>query len=91
MIPFNTVARSAGISYNWDARNRVISVRGRDIRMTADDSHAMVDGRQIRMNARAEVRNGTLYVPMDFIAIAMDGDVSYDANTGLVEFDSREN
>ena len=91
MIPFAAVARSAGINYNWDSRNRIISVRGRDIRMTANDSFAMVDGREVRMNSRAEVRNGVLYVPMDFIAIAMDGDVSYDANAGIVEFDSREN
>ncbi len=89
MVPFAAVARQAGINYRYDSATRSISVRNGEVRMTTDTRIAYADDQRRRMGARAEIRNGVLFVPMDFVALAMDGDAVYDANTRSLDIRSR--
>ena len=88
LVPFAVVARAANISYVYDAPTRTISIRGQDTRMNTDQRFATVDGRRVRMGARAELRNGILYVPMEFVGLALDGEAVYDSSRRTVEIRS---
>ena len=86
MIPLRDVARTAGVTHTYDPETRMLTIRGRNIRMNIDNRFAMVDGRRTRLSARPEIRNGVLFAPMDFVALMVDGDANYDADMGRVQF-----
>jgi len=88
MVPFSPVARAAGIRYTYNSANRTLTIRGQDVRMSLDDRFATVNGQRTRMRAPAEPRNGILFVPTDFVALAFDGDAVYDSSRGMVEINS---
>jgi hypothetical protein len=89
MVPFAAAARAAGIPYRYDSTTRTISVRNGDVTMNVDSRIAYVEGQRRRIKGMSEIRNGVLFVPMDFMAAAMDGDAIYDANTRTVTIRSR--
>ena len=89
MVPFAITARAAGISYRYDASTKTISVRNGEVRMMTDTRIAFVNDRRHRLAARSEIRNGVLYVPMDFVALAIDGEAVWEANTRSLDIRSR--
>jgi hypothetical protein len=78
MLPFATVARAAGIRYTFDSPSKTIVIRRGDLRLSVDNRVAYAEGMSHRLAARAEIRNGVLFAPMDFVALALDGEAHYD-------------
>jgi len=83
-VPLNAVGRSANFDYSYDAGEHMIYARNRNIRLSTDSRVARVNGERRRLPAAPEVRNGTVYVPMQFIGWAANGSVAWDAGSRTV-------
>jgi hypothetical protein len=91
LVPLATVARAANFDYRYSAGDRVIYANNGSIRLAVGSRIAKVDGQRHRLPAAAEVHNGTVYVPMQFIGWASHGSVSWDdASRTVVVTTNRE-
>lgn len=91
LIPLAAVAREANFDYQYDAARKMIIARNGTLRMGMGSRIALSNGQRYRMNGMAEMRNGTLYVPPQFIALAISGSVYWDAPSRTVVFTTHEN
>jgi hypothetical protein len=83
-VPLEPVARTARIDYRYDASRRMIRMRNGEVRVSIDSRIAIVNGERRRLNAAPELRSGTVYVPMEFLAFAANGTVYRDRASNTV-------
>ena len=81
MVPLRAVAQGADIDYSYDSNAQMVKAKGGTLKLAVGSRVAMLNGERKRLEAAAEIRNGTLYVPLDFIALALDSKVAWDAPT----------
>lgn len=91
LVPLAAVAREANFDYRYDAARKMISARNGALRLGMGSRIAISNGQRYRMNGMAEMRNGTLYVPPQFIALAINGSVYWDAPSRTLVFTTHEN
>jgi hypothetical protein len=92
LVPASPVLRAAKIRYVYDGRTQTLYVTGtsESVRIAVGSSIAVVNGtRHVRMEALAQRIDGTVYVPMKFLSIAMGYDVRYDSPSRTVVLTSR--
>lgn len=82
MVPLEAVARAANFDYRYDKANRMISARSGALRLPLNSRIARMNGARHRMAVASEERDGTLYVPLQFISLATGA-------TAIWESDSR--
>jgi len=90
MVPLAAVAKEGRFDYRYDADDRLITARNGAVRLPLDSRVAVVDGERRRLPAVAEMRNGTLYVPVQFIGAAMKASVAYDKPSRTVLITTHE-
>lgn len=83
-VPLNAAGRAASFDYRYDASNHTIYARNNSIRLSTNSRIAFVNGQRRRLPASPEVRNGTVYVPMQFIGWAANGSVAWDSGSRTV-------
>jgi hypothetical protein len=54
------------------------------VKLAVDSRIAFVDGERRRLPAAAEVHNGQVFVPMEFLRYVTNGSVSWDASSRTV-------
>jgi len=84
LIPLRQMARAGGFDYGYDAGAQMVRARNGSLRLAIGSRIAVFNGERRRMDAAAEVRNGTVYVPMQFVALATGGSASWDATSRTV-------
>lgn len=84
LVPLNAVSREAGFSYRWDGSRRLIYARRGALRMGLGKRVAVLNGQRHSLDAAAEMRNRTLYVPLQFIGMATGGTADWDAGSRTV-------
>lgn len=91
MVPLAAVLESAGYRYNYDSRDREVSINGSrgDTRLTVGDNYAMVDGRRVRLDAPAQRIDGVIFVPVQFLEDAMDFRSEWDADERTLRLTTR--
>lgn len=83
-LPLTTVGRAANFDYRYEAGNKMIFARNNKIKLSADSRIAFVNGGRRRLPAAPEIKNGTVYVPMQFIGWAANGSVAWDPGSRTV-------
>ncbi len=91
LVPIETVAKAVGFDYRYDAGEKMIYAQGRSIRLSLDSRIAIINGERRRLPANAELKNGTIYVPMQFIGWATKGSASYDSGSHTVIITTEHN
>ena len=84
MVPLDTVSRAANFDSRYDPKKKIIQARNGTLRLGLNSRIAVLNGRRRRLNVAAEMRNGTVYVPLQFISLATDGSASWDDSSRTV-------
>jgi hypothetical protein len=86
MLPLRSVMESMGIPFDFDSASKEIIVSNYDTQAT----HVLgtrvvnIDGRDVTMDARSRVMNGTIYVPASFIELLTHRNVSWNSRSGVL-------
>jgi hypothetical protein len=91
MVPLAATGRNAAFTYRYVSRYRTIVARGGTIRLVLGSRVAIVDGERRWLPVPAEMKDGTVYVPMEFVAWAVDGTATWDAASKMVLIDTKRN
>ncbi len=90
MIPLRAFAQAGEFDYTYDPGSQVIRARHGGIRLAVGSRIAIVNGERRRLDSSAELRNGSLFVPMQFAAMAVGGSAYWDAPTRTVVITTHE-
>ncbi|MCC8169200.1 MAG: copper amine oxidase N-terminal domain-containing protein [Oscillospiraceae bacterium] len=83
LVPARFLSEYLGAEVTWD--NGIISVAksGKKITLKADSNIADVDGTEAALSASVRIINDRSYVPMRFIAEALDLEVNWNADLNI--------
>lgn len=84
LVPLDAVARAADFDYTYDKANRMIRARRGQVRLPLSSNIARMAGRRYRMSGISEMRDGTLYVPLEFVGLAADATVLWESDSRTV-------
>jgi len=79
MVPLAAAGRGAHFDYRYITRSRTVLARNDSVRFVLGNRVGTVEGERRRLPIGAEMRNGGIYVPMQFIDWAADGNATWDA------------
>lgn len=88
MVPARVVSTALGCdSISWDeaASTAVINKGGFSVSLTKDRSSALVNGKNVKLDAKSSIYADRFYVPVRFIAETFGCDVLWDKDTYTVE------
>jgi hypothetical protein len=90
MIPVKYAAYALGIdpsNIKWDQTNKTVTILGdRVIQVKVGSKDLLVSGATLTMDAAAEVVDGRTYLPISWVASALNVNYSYDDATKTVTF-----
>jgi hypothetical protein len=91
LVPLNAVLDATGHRYNYDSRDREITVNGNrgDARLVVGESYASIDGERVRLDVPTQRIDGVLYVPTQFLEEATDIRSDWDAERRTLRLTSR--
>ena len=86
MVPLRGVLERLGASVEWNADDRsLVATRGdRDVYLPVGSRLAQVEGRPVRLEAPAILVEGSILVPLRFIAESLGAAVKWDYRTQTV-------
>lgn len=89
MLPVRYVAEALGVSdqnivWNGEARTVTIFKDARVVQLTIDNDVMMVNGVPVQMDSAAIIRAGRTFLPVRFVAQALNADIAWDAATRTV-------
>ncbi len=85
-IPLAPVAKAANLDFSYDDGEKRIRMQNGLISLNLGSRLALANGEGYHLKAAAEMHDGTLYVPADFIALAIHGSVYWDAGNRTLVF-----
>lgn len=83
-IPIAAVGRTTNFDYRYSTDNKMIYARNNKVKLALDSRIATVNGERRRLPAAAEMKNGVVYVPMQFVGWALNGSSTWDAGSRTV-------
>lgn len=91
MVPLDSVAHAANFDYHYNESNHMISALNGKLRMPLGSRIAIMNGRRHKMPIAGEMRDGKLYVPLQFISLATGGTAIWesDSRTAILTTDRR--
>jgi hypothetical protein len=91
MVPLAPVLDATGYRHRYDSRAREVTVNGDrgDARLVVGQSYAWVDGERVRLDAPAQLIDGVLYVPVQFLEEATDIRADWDADRRTLRMTGR--
>jgi hypothetical protein len=78
-VPLEPISRAVDVDYRYDAGDKVVRARDGKVRMNVGSRVVFVDGERKIMPAAAEIRNGVVFVPSQFVAWMTNGTSSWDS------------
>jgi len=80
MVPVRFISEALGAAVAWDADARTVTVTKAStaVKLTIDSRQIYVDGVATAMDTAAIIRDGRTFVPVKYIAEALDLNVSWD-------------
>lgn len=91
MIPYSTLTQKIGASLSVDPKTNQLKVtRGKTtVELTIGSNQAIVDGKTVKLDAKAVVKNGRTLVPLRFLGEAFGLWVNWNAGTKTVSLDTK--
>ncbi|WP_205684276.1 copper amine oxidase N-terminal domain-containing protein [Clostridium formicaceticum] len=88
--PVSAVAQSLGIAKNniiWNEANRTVTIMGnKTVQMTIGSTTLLVNGTPVVMDVAPEITSSRTFLPIAWLAKALDVEYSWDAATQTVTF-----
>ncbi|MDD4615377.1 MAG: stalk domain-containing protein, partial [Caldisericia bacterium] len=83
MVPLRVITEAFGAVIGWDGPSKTVTITMGDleIKMTIDHPIALVNGVETQLDAPPEIREGSTFVPISFIATTVGAVVEWDAGT----------
>ena len=91
IVPIRFISEKLGANVVWNeiGRTAVLSLNGKEIRLTLDSNIMKVDGKDIMLEAGPIIKNGRMFIPLRAISEAFDKKVFW--NDGLIIISDTEN
>ena len=92
MLPVKAISEALGANVTWDAaNNNVIIRRGNNISILKKNSSTVyVNGKAFSLLAASTVKNGSIYVPQDFITDVFGFQIAYNKTTARFSITIKE-
>ncbi|MGC4043562.1 MAG: copper amine oxidase N-terminal domain-containing protein [Armatimonas sp.] len=84
MVPLQVMSTLAEFSYRYNPDNQTVVVGEKELRHEVGSSTARMSGEVHDLHATSEMRNGILYVPLDFVSLASDRPVRWNQQSRTV-------
>jgi hypothetical protein len=83
MVPLRVISEAFGAKVGWDGPTKTVTITLGDteIKMTIDRPIALVNGVETMLDAPPEIKEGSTFVPISFIARTFGAIVEWDAGT----------
>jgi hypothetical protein len=83
MVPLRVISEAFGAGVEWNGTTKTVTITLGDteIKMTIDQQIALVNGVETLLDAPPEIREGSTFVPISFIANTFGATVEWNANT----------
>lgn len=83
-IPLEQFAKATGYLYDYDGTTKVIKSRKSKLTLAVGSRVAMVNGNRKLLEGKAETKNGAIFVPAEFLGLALNGSVDWDSGSNTV-------
>lgn len=89
LVPLAPVLNQEGVAYKYDDYSKSISLDTNQgpLQLDIGKPYAMLNGEQEQLDAPAQVRDGVVYVPLHFLALATDSTIKWNSNTNTAALD----
>ncbi len=89
LVPLAPVLNQEGVAYKYDDYSKSINLDTSEgpLQLDIGKPYAMLNGEQEQLEAPAQVRDGVVYVPLHFLAIATGSSVRWNSNTNTAALD----
>lgn len=85
LIPVRAIAEALGLTVNWSAESKTVSIQGKsEILLTIDSDVAVVNGESKALGMPARIVDNRIFVPLRFVAENMEADVEWVSDTYTV-------
>jgi hypothetical protein len=86
LVPLADVARALGAEVEWDAATRRVTIHRKSttVSLRVGDKSATVDGKPLKLQVPASVRDGATMVPLRFVCQGLGAEVGFDADRNVV-------
>jgi len=90
-VQYAPIAQAANARVNWDARNNRITVTSgnSNVVLTVGSRTAVIDGREVNLQAPARIVGGHTMVPLRFVADSLGHEVQWNAAQRTVRINRR--
>jgi hypothetical protein len=84
LVPLAAVMDAANVRYEFNERRQSVRVNESDLYMKIGKPYALVDGEEEALETPAQIRDGEVYVPLRFLALATGMSVGWNADDRVV-------
>lgn len=79
LVPFRKLSESIGIQVRWDGSAKTIhaSGNGKEVKLVIDSPIAIVNGKEVKLDAAAFTENGRTLIPLRFFMETFDAKVAW--------------
>jgi hypothetical protein len=86
LVPFRAISASLKATVDYDSAAKTVTVTrdGVVVKLTLGSKTALVNGKEVALDAPAETKNGRVFVPMRFLSEALKAEVMYEPESQSV-------
>lgn len=85
-VPVRAVSEMIGATVGWDAQTRTVTIEadGKRLSIPVDSNTATLDGKEVPMDASAQIVDGRTVLPLRFVSESLGLKVEWDAKTQTI-------
>ena len=93
MVPIRFISETLGYNVTWDNDKREVGVKGKDteILLKVDSKNALVNGKEVKLDAPASIKKDRTFVPLRFVAENLKAEVKWDKENFKVIINDNKN
>lgn len=91
MVPVRFISESLGAKVSWDEKTKTVTITGKDragesrtVKLKIGENKAVINGKTVTFDTRAEFKNGRTMVPLRFVSEVLGAKVTWDQSTKTV-------
>ncbi|MBD2867705.1 trypsin-like peptidase domain-containing protein [Paenibacillus arenilitoris] len=91
-VPARDIFKALGASFTWESKTQTIIGRKGNITIsvTVGKKDGIVSGKPVKLEAAPVVKKGITFVPVRFVAGALQASLGLDSNTGAITITTRD-